>query len=90
MLKISAWIKTVSITEELQISVSYHLYYKISSHLLLIYLKPIAGYLEYTEWSYIIRKEPYELKDGYISILNEKGARIDFNKETIKRYEYKY
>ena len=49
-----------------------------------------ARYLEWTKWSYIIREEPYELKDGYISILNEKGARIVFNKETIKRYEYKY
>ena len=82
--------KTASIAEEFQISVSYHVYYKISSHLLLIYLKPIAVYLEYTEWSYIIRKEPYELQDGYISIHNEKGAKIDFNKETIKRYEYRY
>ena len=66
--------------------------YNIKSHLTWFtqHAKPTAGYLEFTKWSYIIRKEPYELKDGYISILNEKGARIDFNKETIKRYEYKY
>ena len=57
---------------------------------MLEYIKPTAGYLKWTKWSDIIIEEPYELKDGYISIPNEKGAKINFNKETIKRYEYKY
>ena len=43
-------------------------------------MKLTARYLECTKLSYIIREEPYELKDGYLSIPNEKSARIDLNK----------
>ena len=88
MWKISAWIKTAFISEEFKISVSYHLYHKVLSHLMSI--RPIAGYLEWTRWTDIIIKEPYRLKDGYIIIPSEIVAGIDFNKETVKRYEYKY
>mgnify|MGYP007105925212 CR=1 FL=1 len=49
-----------------------------------------ARYLEWTKWSYIIREEPYGLKDGYVSIPNETGTEIDLNRETIKLYENKY
>ena len=52
-------------------------------------VRPIAGYLELTRWSDILIEEQYRLKDAYI-IPNEIGAGIDFNKETIKRYEYRY
>ena len=87
MRKTSAWIKTASIAEELQISDTYHLYHKVLSHLMRV--RPIAGYLGLTRWSDILIEEQYRLKDAYI-IPNEIGAGIDFNKETIKRYEYRY
>ena len=85
---VSAWLKTASIAEAFQISVSSHLYHEVSSHLMRV--TPTAGYLEWTRWSDIILEEPYELSDGHIVIPNKIGTGIDFNKETIKKYEYKY
>ena len=35
-------------------------------------------------------EEPYKLSDGYVVIPNKIGTGIDFNKETIKKYEYRY
>ena len=52
-------------------------------------VRPIAGYLELTRCSDILIEEQYRLKDAYI-IPNEIGAGIDFNKETVKQYEYRY
>ena len=37
-----------------------------------------------------IVEEPYELSDGHVVIPNKIGTGIDFNKDTIKKYEYKY
>ncbi len=85
---VSAWLKTASIAEGFQISVSSHLYHEVSSHLMRV--TPTAGYLEWTRWSDIILEEPYELSDGHVVIPNKIGTGIDFNKETIKKYEYKY
>ena len=85
---VSAWLKTASIAEAFQISISSHLYHEVSSHLMRV--TPTAGYLEWTRWSDIILEEPYELSDGHVVIPNKIGTGIDFNKETIKKYEYKY
>ena len=71
----------------MQISNTYHLYHKVLSHLMRV--RPIAGYLELTRCSDILIEEQYRLKDAYI-IHDEIGAGIDFNKETVKQYEYRY
>ncbi len=83
---VSAWIKTASIAESFQIPVSSHLFHEVSSHLMRV--TPTAGLLEWTRWSDIILEEPYELKDGHVVIPDKIGTGIDFNKETIKKYEF--
>ena len=84
---VSGWLKTASIAESFQISVASHLFHEVSSHLMRV--TPTAGLLEWTRWSDIILEEPYDLKDGHVVIPNKIGTGIDFNKETIKKYEFK-
>ena len=51
---------------------------------------PTAGLLEWTRWSDIILEEPYKVKNGYVIIPEKIGTGIDFNKDIINKYEYKF
>ena len=81
---ISGWLKTAALAEAYTRPLSSHLYPEVSAHLMRV--TPTADYLEWVNWGDPLLKEPYQVRDGYLSIPERPGVGLEFKQDVIDRY----
>jgi len=47
---------------------------------------PTCHWLEYMDWANAILQQPFEVKNGYLSIPDRPGAGIAWNEDAVKKY----
>ena len=81
---ISGWLKTAALAEAYRKPLSSHLYHEVSAHLMRV--TPTADYLEWINWVDPLLEEPYQIKDGCLSIPERPGVGLEFKQDIIDKY----
>jgi mandelate racemase len=81
---ISGWLNAVPIAAAKGIEVSTHLYPEVAAHLLRV--TETAHWLEWQDWANPILKEPFELRDGMLTIPECPGCGLSWDEAAVKRY----
>ena len=81
---ISGWLKTAALAEAYTRPLSSHLYPEVSAHLMRV--TPTADYLEWVNWGDPLLKEPYQVRDGHLSIPERPGVGLEFKQDVIDKY----
>ena len=67
------------------IPMSTHLYPEIAAHLMRV-TDTAAHWLEWQDWADPILSEPFQLKDGHLTIPDKPGQGIAWNEKAIARF----
>jgi mandelate racemase len=81
---VSGWLRSVPIAAARGIEVSTHLYPEVAAHLMCI--TETAHWLEWQDWANPILAEPFEVRDGHLSIPDRPGSGIEWNEPAVGRY----
>jgi mandelate racemase len=83
---VTGWMRAAAIAGAAGHPLSSHLYPEVSGHLLRA--SESADWLEYRDWGNPIVAEPFEVKDGRITVPDRPGNGIDWNEEAVAKYGY--
>jgi mandelate racemase len=81
---VTGWLRAAAITHAHNLDMSSHLFPEFSSHLLAV--TPTCHWLEYMDWANTLLQQPFEVKNGHLSIPDRPGAGIAWNEDAVKKY----
>lgn len=81
---VTGWLRAAGITSAAGIPMSTHLYPEIAAHLMRV--TDTAHWLEWQDWADPILSEPFQLKDGHLTVPDKPGQGIEWNEEAVARF----
>lgn len=81
---VTGWMRAAALAHAHNLDMSSHLFPEISAHLLAV--TPTCHWLEYMDWANSILRQPFEVKNGHLSIPDVPGAGMAWNEDAVKKY----
>jgi mandelate racemase len=83
---VTGWMRAAAIAGAAGHPMSSHLYPEVSAHLLRA--TETADWFEWREWGNPTIAEPFELKDGHVTVPNRPGNGIAWDEDAVRRFAY--
>lgn len=83
---VTGWMRAAAIAGAAGHPMSSHLYPEVSAHLLRA--TESADWLEYRDWGNPIIAEPFEVRDGIVTVPDRPGNGIEWNEDAVRKYAY--
>ena len=81
---VSGWLRAAAVTSAAGIPMSTHLYPEIAAHLMRV--TDTAHWLEWQDWANPILAEPFQLKDGHVTVPDRPGQGIAWDEKAVARF----